>query len=272
MKFLATTSVMAFVVSAAYAADAVATRNESLFGIDGASLWTLTSVSSMPAEESAMLHFEGQSLSLDVPCYRRSWAHLYNAGVSRFTNIWASEPRCGGAIPPVVARFDEVIPRVTALHVSADELRLIDAGGRAVMTATRLLSPGLENRIWVIEAYRSGAALVRTDTSPDGGTGYTRYPALLLRPHVTFMRGKLYGTPGCAEFSPPSNYRQDGSRVQIETSVLLTGYCPPQVIELSNAVENALRGIRVTQRDGERLILNDLDGRAVVVLAPWPAA
>ena len=111
---------------------------------DSASFWTLASPLGGLLDPEAILHFEGdQSLSFDIPCYRRSWAYLYDAGVMSFGNVYEWWPRCSGGVPPIVAAFDATIPKVTNAQVVEDTMTLCDAGGRPLLVLKHLTATGL---------------------------------------------------------------------------------------------------------------------------------
>ena len=238
-------------------------RAPSLFANDGVSFWTLTSLNSEPSDATAILHFEGRSLSLDVPCYRRSWAQSYHAGAMTFPNPWASEPRCGDTIPHVIVAFDSVISTVRNAELAGDDLVLLNAQGQTVLTAKRLRSTGLEYGTWAVEWYFDGESLVsaREKFAPP------------LRPHMTFLRGRLYGTAGCGSLEPVSRYQIDRERVRMEIAELLTGSCVSNVRLSSEPgmaadVEKALSGERLMTRDRDRFLLRDTSGRTMAILMP----
>lgn len=254
--------VVAIVMSLALAGCAMSSlsRGPAPFG-STSTFWGLTSFPGAPIEGDAILELEGQSLSLDIPCYRRSWA--YNATTRRFTNAWESEPRCGETIPPVVELFDQEMPTVSDVRVSDDQLSLRDANGRLVLSGRRLISSGIENRNWEIEAYFDGHSVVRTRDT------FNRRKAST----VTFIHGSLHGSPGCGGLI--GSYSAAGRQITIEAGVILAGTCLRRgshrsVDEwpLNQPVLNALNGVRTVERRGERIILKDSTGAVQVVLAP----
>jgi hypothetical protein len=224
--------------------------------------WILTSLTGAPAEHDAILHLEGQSLSLDVPCYRRSWA--YSADTGRLPRAWASIARCGETIPPVIALFDTVMPTVSDVRVSGDELTLRDASGRLVLSGHRLVSSGIENREWAIESYFDGHSVVSTRDI------FNRPKAAI----VTFIHGSLLGTPGCGGLS--GNYNVTGRQITIENAgAILAGSCLRRdehgIVDewpLNQPVLDALNGVRTIEPHAEGFVLRDSVGTIQVVLVP----
>lgn len=232
-------------------------ESSPLFGDDGLSFWTLARSAEGPQDANAIFHFEGQSLSLDVPCYRRSWAYRYEAGVMTFANPWGSEARCNREVPPIVESFDSTIPKAKVPQISGDMMSLLDAGGRPLFVLKRLTATGLENRKWQISSFFDGTSLVST-------RGKFTYP---LVSHITFMHGSVLGSPGCGGFF--GAYSVLGEHAKITASAFLGGLCPPGEFELSGTICDALSGDRILEHDGERLVLRDLQGRIQIVLTPW---
>jgi heat shock protein HslJ len=148
------------------------------------------------------------------------------------------------------------MPTVHAIRVSNDEISLADSEGRPVLTGRKLRASGLENRTWRIESYFDGTSLVRAVEE------FSAPPA----PHLAFVHGNLYGSPGCGGFIGFYSLRQ--SDVTIHAGSILAGYCPPQNIKRSDTVSDALSGERVIERAGDRLILRDSDGQTRIVLTP----
>jgi hypothetical protein len=230
---------------------------QPLFGDDGLSFWTLASFADGPQDTDAIFHFEGQSLSLDVPCYRRSWAYRYEANVMSFANPWGSESRCNGEAPPIIASFDSTIPNVKVPQVNGDILSLLDGSGRALFVLKRLTATGLENRKWHISSFFDGTSLVSTSG---------KFTAPLVS-YITFMHGSLQGSPGCGGFL--GSYSLVGQRATIAAGAILAGLCPAGEFELGGAVCAALSGDRAIEQDGDRVVLRDPQGRIQIVLTPW---
>ncbi len=229
----------------------------TLFGDNGVSFWTLTSFADGPQNADAIFYFEGQLLSLDIPCYRRSWAYeYYEGGGMRFSNpaVWMW---CKDDMPPIVEAFDSTIPKVRVSRVNGDVLSLLDGNGRALFVLKRLIATGLENRKWYISSFFDGNALVATRER-------FSFP---FSSRVTFIHGGLDGSPGCGGFM--AHYLMSGQQLTIWASYVLGGWCPRGEMESSGVVCKALSGKRSVEQDGDRLILRDDQGRVQIVLTPW---
>jgi heat shock protein HslJ len=118
------------------------------------------------------------------------------------------------------------------------------------MSLTRITTNGLENRDWSIAQYSDGTPLVAA-----GDTA-----------RVSFMNGRLDGSPGCGALF--GMYRPSGTRLTSRVSVILGGYCPDDVMRQSNAVVDALAGERFVEPQGDGIALRDERGTIRIILKP----
>jgi hypothetical protein len=253
----------AFLAAIAGIASASAqSREPPPWGDHGSSFWSVVSVRGSPDDDDAILHFEVQSLSLDVRCYRRSWAH--DATAMRFPNAYGSNARCGPEPPPLVEAFDRLMPTVSRVSAAKDELKLLDVDGNAVLAAERLRSSGLENRDWIVVEYFDGRSLVRTERRRFHPGSWP----------IVFMHGSLHGSPGCGALV--GGYTMIGLRMTIEAGAILTGNCTIRdergvSIDMFRAgfpLVEALNRVRSIKREDARFLLLDTNGRTQLVLAP----
>jgi hypothetical protein len=237
---------------------AVADQPAPALGHDGLDFWTLQSLPDGPHDSQAIFEFDGHLLWLYTPCLSQSWVYQYDLGVLRVTNPSGSSVGCGGTRPVIVGAFDEAIRKASVPRLDGDVLTLLDGEGRPIVLLKRLATAGLENRRWHISAYVSGDELVSGNR-------------MLSVSHIRFVHGNVRGSmfdgsPGCGTVR--GSYSTNGRSVTISTGTFARGQCPDKALELTQTVVNALNSARSFDRDGERFVLRDAQGRVQVVLAP----
>jgi heat shock protein HslJ len=226
-----------------------------LYGPNGLSFWTLVSFADGPQDADAIFQFEGDTFSLDVPCFQRPWGYRYDGAFAAIPRDGNYIDRCGGTVPPTIVAFDAVMPKVTMLQLKGDQLSLADADNRTLLVLQRLEATGLENRKWHISEFYDGTSLVAANDR-------LSFPAA-----ITFVHGDVHGSAGCGGLI--GDYSLDGTRVTIRVGSILAGFCYPQDEKTNDFILDALNAARALELQDNRVALHDSQGRIQVVLTPW---
>ncbi|MFP4003867.1 MAG: hypothetical protein ACLFV8_08835 [Alphaproteobacteria bacterium] len=252
-------AVIFLIVAESGAATRNADRLSALLAGDTPSFWILISSTNQTSIADAIFHLEGRFLSLDTPRYRHSWAFRFAAGEMVFTNGDTTAGVVKGKESDIIRSIDLMMTQVRKAELNGDVLSLLDASDRPVFVLKRLRATGLEFRKWYISSFFDGASLVSTDSKfPDE-----------LTPYITFINGRIHGSPGCGGLLGLS-YVLDGQNLSVSGGVLiLRGTCSSGVWESSASVFEALGGDKIVEQDGERILLQNSEGRTQIILTPW---
>jgi heat shock protein HslJ len=278
LGFLALTCFAICGIEALDKASAANTAGPILFGPDSeTTFWRLTSIEGTPAiSEDTVVEISIQTLFLSVPCYVSGFAYVFDNNGLDIRNRYHYGSTCAGyPQPSTVAAYEATLSKAKTYRLSGDDLALLDGTGKVVITLTRLVATGIENRRWSIEAFFDGTSLIsiadklRADpfraVPLSSLAQFDIYRAQI--PDLTLVHGRVYGTPGCGGFV--SEYSLAGDRLNLDPAALLTGYCPELGREIERGISTALRGDRIIRQVGDRMHLVDRDGRLQIVLAPW---
>ncbi len=222
------------------------------------SFWTVRA----PSGEPAILQVRRPDyVTVYVPCRAHSWT--LDPTTRHFSHSFY-EAACGAAqstpSSPVFDRLGAIIPTVRIMHVSGNELALIDDHGASVVTAMRLSSSTIENRQWTLESFFDGQSL-RSTAAAFGPPN-----------PIIFVEGMIQGSPGCGALT--GEYSLSADRIRMtDVGYFLAGVCfnrrnpHAPLFQFSDEIVDALNGERTIVRDGaNRIRLLDNAGRTQVVL------
>jgi hypothetical protein len=237
---------------------ATANQPAPALGKNGLAFWTLQSFPDGPHDPQAIFEFDGTLLWLRTPCSQDYWVYQYDLGVLQIKNPHAAARDCGGDRSAIFKAYDAAIQKVRVPRLDGEMLSLLDREGRTMLILKRLAAAGLENRRWHISAYYDGNELVADND-------------MLRYSHIRFvygdLRGSMFnGSPGCGTVL--GSYTTDGRRLAVTAGTFARGRCPDTALNLTHKVAQALSGARSFDRDGERYLLRDSEGRTQVVLTP----
>lgn len=181
------------------------------------------------------IRYESDSLKIPAngPAVTRRRACFYFGTQSSFASV-----------------IEDRLPRIRHYAMSDDELTFLDDQSRPVMTLTRIVATGLEYREWSIAGYSNGQKVITPERAA----------------HLTFVRRRGDGTPGCGMLS--GQYRLSGARLMMQIGLLIGGYCPGEYDRQNDAFVKALSGKRFIEHDNGSIILRDALGAAQIVLKP----
>jgi len=186
-----------------------------LFGQNAeTTFWRPTSIEGLPAiSEDAVVEISIEKMFLSVPCYVSGFAYVFDNNMLDIRNRYQYGSTCSGyPQPPTVAAYEATLGRTKTYRLSGNELVLLDATGKAVITLTRLVAAGIENHRWSIESFFDGTSLVSIANKFRNAP--LRVRNNVIPPWMTLMHGQIYGTPGCGGFF--GNYSLAGGQLKLE--------------------------------------------------------
>jgi heat shock protein HslJ len=152
--------------------------------------------------------------------------------------------------------FENALQKACCYEVRSSVLTLMDREQHPLIVLSPVQQDGLENRRWRIIRYRG-----RKSTEKDELTDAME-PA-----DVTFINGRVEGSPGCGAWS--GTYRASGDHLTFDVGTFLSGLCSSDQLAEKYWVERDLNGATQIERDGGNILLRDRNGRAMILLVPF---
>ena len=212
--------------------------------------WRIDSLAGTTDDSSNVVVYISKSLvRISVPCLAVGYPYRYEHGSLTIVPSPASRSSCRDIVRShAIDVIEANLSGIAGSTIDAEALTFLDDRNRSIMKVSRLNANGLENQQWSIDQYFDGTQLVAS-------TG---------EPNVTFFNNIIDGSPGCGGLF--GGYRLSGANLQISASWILGGYCPGDYRPQNEAIIGALSGERSIERDNERILLRDAQGKTRLVL------
>jgi heat shock protein HslJ len=151
-----------------------------------------------------------------------------------------------------------VLHEVDSYELSQDRMAFSSRDGTPVMVLASFPQSGIENRRWRIAKYRSdGAGLIN-----EGHLIEAQHDA-----DITFLNGRLEGSPGCGAWV--GKYTLSGDKLTVQAGIALAGLCGQEEWVQGQLVVNAFRDELRIEDKGQQVGLLDKNGRTKILLAPY---
>jgi heat shock protein HslJ len=83
---------------------------------------------------------------------------------------------------------------------------------------------------------------------------------------ITFLHGRVEGSPGCGAWE--GTYKVSGDHVTVQAGWVLAGFCYPAGFAQDRLVEDAFKGDLRIEEKGDHILLRDGHGNARILLVP----
>jgi len=155
-------------------------------------------------------------------------------------------------------RFESTLQRTCCYELSSGVLTLMDRERHSLMVLSPVQQEGVENRRWRIAKYRNRG---------DNSTQANELIEAKESADVTFMNGRIYGSPGCGEWV--GTYTISGDNLTTDVSTTLAGLCSSEQLARRYLIEKDLKGDIQIEKNGKNMPLYDRNGRAMILLVPF---
>jgi heat shock protein HslJ len=129
---------------------------------------------------------------------------------------------------------------------------------QAIVVLNSLKQEGIESRRWRIAEYRSDGTRHGDEEGLVDATELAE---------ITFLHGRVEGTPGCGAWD--GTYKVSGDRVAVQARWILAGACSPAGFAQDRLVEDAFKGDLRIEEKGDHFLLRDERGNARILLVPY---
>jgi len=224
--------------------------------------WRLSSLDGKDVESfDIVVWIAREQVSFSIPSSFASYPFRYELTGLRFFPAW----RKGGdsktdpaGDQKIASAFETSLYRIASYRLEGEHLIFSDGKPSPFMVLSRLPKAGLEARRWRIARYRS-------EESGKDQSGLTDAKAYA---EITFLHGRLYGTPGCGAWW--GKYQLDHDMLTTKGGgVLLTGFCRGVGLDQSGSIGEDFGGPLRVEYHGDRVILRGLDGREAIELVEF---
>jgi heat shock protein HslJ len=188
----------------------------------------------------------------------------------------------------IVRVFENTLHKIRSYELSQGNVAFFDKDRQPIMVLSDFPKEGIENRRWRIAKYRGyGTQPLPLPFAPTDGFWldlFQRSPEFALkvaqsgpvdqhglvnakRAEITFLNGRVIGSPGCGGWW--GTYKLNGDHLKVEAVLSLFGTCEPEGFAQDYLGENAFKGDLWMTKKGDHIILRDNSGHAHILLVPY---
>jgi META domain len=217
--------------------------------------WHPSRIGEISDEHSnAIVRVSRGTMDFNLFCLYASYPFSYDSGSLRFHPAWQRGTRESAQCPKSLAlsTIETGLASARGHALNGDGLTLLDEHDLPIMTFSRVIATGLENREWTISEYWDGAALVAAEHHA----------------RIVFWNGRVDGSPGCGALE--GFYSLSGQDLKLWVGAMLAGWCPRPALTQMDRVVEALRltGDWHVEQDLGRTVLRDKQGAIRIILSP----
>jgi heat shock protein HslJ len=226
------------------------------------SFWYLAKVEGSHADLSGVIVEIGKGyISFSTVSFLAAYSFEYNLQGLAFypadPHTVSSNSKQSWRDQRVAQLFVKALGQTSSYDFSQETLTFFGKDRRAIVVLNTLQQQGIENRRWRIAKYRGDGS----QHGDEVGLIDATEPA-----EITFLHGRVEGSAGCGALV--GMYKISGDRVTVQADMLLAGFCYPAGFTQEALVEAAFKGELQIEKNGDRIILRDIDGKARILLVP----
>jgi heat shock protein HslJ len=227
------------------------------------SFWHLTEIQGSHADLSGVIVDIGKGqITFSTASYLASFPFDYKLSGPEFHPAWTytteMKDRAMWRDQQLAKLFESCLRKVSSYDLAQGNLTLFGRDRRAIMMLTSLRREGIENRRWRIAKYRGDGS----QHGDEEGLIDAREPA-----EITFLRGRVEGSPGCGGWV--GTYKVSDDHVTVQAGWVLAGSCYPAGFAQDRLVEDAFKGELRIEEKGDHILLRDGHGNARILLVPY---